>query len=76
MIFEMVAQIFGCLVALAIAFCMRVRVRDEESGKDYLVPNVYSQPPPLLVVTDGIPSYGQLMLCEMMAALILVLTSL
>lgn len=55
---------------------MRVRVNDEITGKDYLVPNVYSQPPPLLISTDGTPSYGQLMLCETIASFILVLTSL
>jgi len=37
-------------------------------------PNVYASPPPLIITTDGMPSYGQIMLSETIGAFILVIT--
>ena len=58
MVFTMVAQTIGCLLALSIGYMVRVTVTDPVTGKEYLEPNVYSSPPPLLISTDGMPSYG------------------
>mmetsp|Transcript_9752 Transcript_9752/g.12027 ORF Transcript_9752/g.12027 Transcript_9752/m.12027 type:complete len:185 (+) Transcript_9752:61-615(+) len=75
MVFLIGAQTVGCLLALALGYMVRVTVTDSATGSEYLEPNVYSSPPPILIATDGIPSYGQIMLSETIAAFILVLTS-
>ena len=41
MIFIMVAQTVGAILALGLGFCLRVTVSDEGSSEKYLVPNVY-----------------------------------
>ena len=72
----MIAQVAGALLSLVFGYMLRVRVKDEETGKDYLEPNVYASPPPILITTDGMPSYGQIMLSETIGTFILVIVSL
>ena len=60
---------------MGLGYLIRVTVTDQETGQKYLEPNVYATPPPLLIATDGMPSYGQIMLSETIASFILVLTS-
>ena len=55
---------------------MRVTVTVPETGEKYLVPNVYTSAAPLLLTTDGMPSYGQIMLSESIGTFVFVLTSL
>ena len=69
-------QFLGALLALFIGYIMRVTVTDPETGGKYLVPNVYTSAAPLLLTTDGMPSYGQIMLSETIGTFIFVLTSL
>ena len=76
MVLFIVAQFFGALLALVLGYLLRVRVKDEKTGDDYLEPNVYASPPPILIKTDGMPSYGQIMLSETIGAFFLVVVSL
>ena len=76
MVLFIVAQFFGALLALVLGYLLRVRVKDEATGDEYLEPNVYASPPPILITTDGMPSYGQIMLSETIGAFFLVIVSL
>ena len=62
-------------MALGFGYLLRVTIQRKVEGEQYLEPNVYASAPPLLLTTDGMPCYGQMMLSECMAAFILVLTS-
>lgn len=75
MCFICLAQCFGALLALGFGYLLRVTVNRKVQGEQYLEPNVYASAPPLLLTTDGMPCYGQMMLAETIAAFILVLTS-
>ena len=66
---------FGALVALGLGYMIRVTVTIDETGEKYLEPSVYPSTPPILLTTDGMPSYGQIMLSETIGAFILVLAS-
>ena len=54
---------------------MRVTVTDSETGAKYLEPNVYTSAPPILLTTDGMPSYGQIMLSETIGTFVFILTA-
>ena len=75
MIFIIMAQMFGALCALGLGYMIRVTVTIDETGEKYLEPNVYPSTPPILLTTDGMPSYGQIMLSETIGTFILVLAS-
>ena len=76
MIALMVAQSVGCLLALGLGYLLRVTIKVNGTDEKYLEPNVYARAPPLILATDGMPSYGQMMLSETLATFILVLTAL
>ena len=69
------AQVAGALIALSIGYMLRVTVTIEGTDEKYLEPNVYPTTPTIVLTTDGMPSYGQIMLSETIGSFILVLTS-
>ena len=69
------AQLGGALMALSLGYLLRVTVTIEGTEEQFLEPNVYPKTPPIILSTDGMPGYGQIMLSETIGTFILVLTS-
>ena len=64
-----VAQILGCLAALAIGFMLRVQIPIvEQPGEVYFVPGQYPFYPGIIDKVEGLPAYGQVFLAEMAGA--------
>ena len=58
MVFISVAQCLGAIAALGLGLMLRVSVTEATTGEKYLMPDAYATAPPLLLNTDGVPSYG------------------
>ena len=58
LLFTMLAQLIGALIGLAFAFLLRVQQTIEDTDIVYMTPDLNSFSPPILISTDGKPSYG------------------
>lgn len=68
----MLAQFAGAVFALVIGYMLRVTVITS-SGIESFSPRVNTFAPPILISTDGKPSYGQVMLGETIATFVFVM---
>ena len=59
LLFTMLAQFVGAFLTLAAGYLMRVKIKyDDDGDQMYMKPDLYSFSPPVLVNSDGAPSYG------------------
>ena len=68
----MCAQFIGSVFALVIGYMLRVTVITS-AGVESFSPRVNTFAPPILISTDGKPSYGQVMLAETIATFVFVM---
>lgn len=68
----MLAQLFGAFLGLGLGYLLRIQQTMEDNETMYMTPDVNNFSPPILLATDGKPTYGQVMLSEFIATYIFI----